>query len=66
MQGTRNPFHLPHYQMLLKVTTGPLFAFLGIVMLQSGVIKELNPAGTLLELLVWAAIFGSTSRPSHG
>ena len=62
MQGTRNPFGLPYYQMLLKLTTGPLFAFFGIVMLQSGVISELNPAGTLLELLVWAAIFGSTQQ----
>ncbi len=62
MHGSRNPFHLPHYQMLLKVTTGPLFAFFGIVMLQSGVIQELNPARTLLELLVWAAIFGSTQH----
>jgi hypothetical protein len=62
MQGTRNPFCLPHYQLLLKLTTGPLFAFLGIVMLQSGVINELNPAVTLLELLVWAAIFGSTQQ----
>ena len=62
MQGTRNPFKLPHYQMLLKLTTGPLFAFFGIVMLQSGVISELSPARTLLELLVWAAIFGSTQQ----
>jgi hypothetical protein len=62
MHGTRNPFCLPHYQLLLKLTTGPLFAFFGIVMLQSGVISELNPASTLLELLVWAAIFGSTQQ----
>lgn len=62
MQGARNPFGLPLYQLLLKLTTGPLFAFFGIVMLQSGVISELNPATTLLELLVWAAIFGGTQQ----
>ena len=62
MRGTRNPFSLPLYQLLLKLTTGPLFAFFGIIMLQSGVITELNPAGTLLELIVWAAIFGSTQQ----
>jgi len=62
MPGTRNPFCLPQYQMLVKLTTGPLFAFFGIVMLQSGVISELNPASTFLELLVWAAIFGSTQQ----
>ncbi|MGE5289675.1 MAG: hypothetical protein ACM3ML_21285 [Micromonosporaceae bacterium] len=62
MRGTRNPFNLPLYQLLLKVTTGPLLAFFGIIMLQSAVITELNPATTLLELLVWAAIFGSTQQ----
>ncbi len=60
--GMRNPFSLQLYQLLLKLTTGPLFAFFGIIMLQSGVISELTPARTLLELLVWAAIFGSTQQ----
>lgn len=61
-RGTRNPFNLPLYQLLLKLATGPLFAFLGIVMLQSKVITELSPAATVLELLVWATIFGSTQQ----
>ncbi len=62
VRGTRNPFNLPLYQLLLKLTTGPLFAFVGIIMLQSGVITQLTPATTLLELLVWATVFGSTQQ----
>jgi len=62
IKGAGSPSGLVLYQLLLKLTTGALFAFFGIVMLQSGVINELIATHTLLGLLVWAAIFGSSQQ----
>ncbi len=62
IKGAGSPSGLVLYQLLLKLTTGALFAFFGIVMLQSGVINKPIMTHTLLGLLVWAAIFGSSQQ----
>jgi hypothetical protein len=58
-QGVRNPFNLPMYQLALKMALGPLFAFVGVLLLQGNVIKDLSPVSTLLDLLVWSTLFGA-------
>jgi len=62
--GSSNPFGLQHYQMLLKVTMGPVFAILGVMLLQSGLIPGVQPATSMRfpDLLVWALVFGATQQ----
>lgn len=58
-RGTRNPFGLPIFQLLAKLAMGPLFALVGVMVLQANLISEVQPAATLGALLVWATIFGA-------
>jgi hypothetical protein len=58
----RNPFSLPFFQLLLKLAMGPLFAIVGVLILQSGLINGLQPAKDLGGLLVWATLFGATQQ----
>jgi hypothetical protein len=60
--GVRNPFSLPFFQLLLKLAMGPLFAIVGVLILQSGLISGLQPAKHLGELLVWATLFGAAQQ----
>lgn len=61
-QGGRNPFSLPLFQLLLKVAMGPLFALVGVMIVQSGVVAELRPAESLSGLLAWATMFGAAQQ----
>lgn len=56
--GTWNPFNLPLYQMVVKVALGPLFALIGMILLESGVISNIQAPKSLSDLLVWALAFG--------
>jgi hypothetical protein len=58
----RNPFSLPFFQLLLKLAMGPLFAIVGVLILQSGLVKDLQPAKDLEGLLVWATLFGAAQQ----
>lgn len=58
-QGTRNPFSLPVFQCMLKLVMGPLFAFVGLLLIQTEVIDGFQPLGSLMQLVVWAALFGA-------
>lgn len=62
--GTWKPFGLQLYQMLLKVTLGPVFAIVGVMLLQSGLIPGVQPATSMRfsDLLVWALVFGATQQ----
>lgn len=59
MGGTWNPFSLPWYQMLLKVMLGPVFAIVGVLLLQAHLIPNVTFPMPLADLLVWALIFGA-------
>lgn len=55
----RSPYHLSGYQLALKVTVGPLFALLGILLVQAGVVTQMEAFTSFgPAVLVWAAIFG--------
>lgn len=60
--GHSNPFGLQHYQMLLKVTLGPVFAIVGVMLLQSGLIPSVQFPMPFPDLLVWALVFGATQQ----
>jgi hypothetical protein len=60
--GVRNPFSLPLFQLLLKLAMGPLFAIVGVLVLQDGLVKGVNQAADLRGLLVWATLFGAAQQ----
>lgn len=62
VKGTWNPFGLELYQMLLKVTLGPVFAIVGVMLLQSGLIPSVQFPMPFSDLLVWALVFGATQQ----
>jgi hypothetical protein len=57
--GTWNPFSLTLYQMLLKLVLGAVFAIVGVMLLQSKAIPDVQYPRSLPDLLVWALIFGA-------
>lgn len=68
-QGTRNPFNLPFYQLLLKLAMGPLFALVGVLLVRSGVVVPDALVGgtaaddiTVTQLAVLAVLFGSAQH----
>ena len=60
--GTRNPFSLPTYQLLMKISLGPLFAVVGMFALGSKIFDELAMPSTLTAALIWAFLFGSSQQ----
>ncbi len=60
--GTWNPYSLPFYQMLLKVALGPLFAVIGVMMLASGLIPNVQFPMPLTDLLIWSVVFGAAQQ----
>ena len=60
--GIRNPFSLPLFQLLLKLTMGPLFAVVGLLILEDELIPHFHAPGNLRGLLVWAILFGAAQQ----
>jgi hypothetical protein len=60
--GVRNPFSLPFFQLLLKLAMGPLFAIVGVLILQNQLITSLQAAKDLGGLLVYATLFGAAQQ----
>ena len=60
--GTWNPFSLPLYQLLLKLVLGPTFAIVGVMMLQAGVVPNVQSPLPLADLLVWGLVFGASQQ----
>ena len=53
---------VPLFQLLLKLAMGPLFALVGVLILQTKLISELRPAEDLRTLVVWATVFGAAQQ----
>jgi len=60
--GTWNPFSLPLYQLFVKLVLGPIFALVGVMLLQSRVIPNVQFPKRLPDLLVWAIVFGASQQ----
>ena len=61
------PYSLAAQQLLVKFTVGPLFAILGIMLLQLGLIDRMRPFEDFgLAVLVFAAVFGGSQQVLTG
>jgi hypothetical protein len=60
--GVRNPFSLPLFQLLLKLTMGPLFAVVGLLILEDRLIPHFHAPANVRGLLVWAILFGAAQQ----
>jgi hypothetical protein len=60
--GTWNPFSLPFYQLLLKLVLGPVFAIVGVMLLQSKLIPNIKFPTDLPDLLTWGILFGAAQQ----
>jgi hypothetical protein len=58
-QGTRSSFGLPVFQCVLKLVMGPLFAFVGLLLIQGELLNGLPPLDSLTKLVLWATLFGA-------
>jgi hypothetical protein len=62
MSGGGDPFSLPLFELLLKLAMGPLFALVGVLILQVTPISRLHLVTNLRTLVVWATVFGAAQQ----
>jgi hypothetical protein len=58
VRGTSTPFGLPVALAILKLPTGALTAFLGLLLMRGGFVPGLNALDTSAQILAWAVVFG--------
>jgi hypothetical protein len=58
MKGTSTPFSLPVALAILKLPTGALTAFLGLLLMRGGFVPGLSALDTSAQILAWALVFG--------
>lgn len=62
MRGTSAPVAVPVLLLLLKLPTGALTAFLGLLLLHGGFVPGLSALDDPGQILAWAAIFGASQQ----
>jgi hypothetical protein len=58
MRGSAEPYALPLALALLKLPTGAVTAFLGLLLMRGGFVPGLSALDTPAQILAWAATFG--------
>jgi hypothetical protein len=58
IRGTSTPFSLPVALAILKLPTGALTAFLGLLLMRGGFVPGLSALDTSAQILAWALVFG--------
>lgn len=58
IRGTSTPFGLPVALAILKLPTGALTAFLGLLLMRGGFVPGLSALDTSGQILAWAVVFG--------
>jgi hypothetical protein len=58
MRGSSEPYALPVALALLKLPTGAVTAFLGLLLMRGGFVPGLSALDTPAQILAWAATFG--------
>jgi hypothetical protein len=58
IRGTSTPFGLPVALAVLKLPTGALTAFLGLLLMRGGFVPGLSALDTSAQILAWALVFG--------
>jgi tetrahydromethanopterin S-methyltransferase subunit C len=59
MRGTSMPFSVPVSLTLLKLPTGALTAFVGLLLMRGGFVPGLTALDSTPQILAWAVIFGA-------
>jgi hypothetical protein len=62
MRGTSTPFAVPLLLLVLKLPTGALTAFLGLVLLHGQFVPGLSALDDSGQILAWAVIFGAAQQ----
>jgi hypothetical protein len=62
LRGTSTPFAVPLLLLVLKLPTGALTAFLGLVLLHGDFVPGLSALDTSGQILAWAVIFGAAQQ----
>jgi hypothetical protein len=58
IRGTSTPYGLPVALAFLKLATGALTAFLGLLLMRGGFVPGLSALDTSAQILSWAVVFG--------
>jgi hypothetical protein len=58
IKGTSTPFSLPIALAVLRLPTGALTAFLGLLLMRGGFVPGLSDLDSPEQILAWAVIFG--------
>jgi hypothetical protein len=61
-RGTSAPFGMPILVGLMKLPTGALTAFIGILLLRAEFIPGFNALESSAQILAWAAVFGAAQQ----
>ena len=62
MRGTSTPYAVPVTLLLLKLPTGALTAFLGLLLLHGNFVPGLSALDSSDQILAWALIFGAAQQ----
>jgi hypothetical protein len=62
MRGTSTPYAVPMTLLLLKLPTGALTAFLGLILLQGEFVPGLSALDSSGQILAWALAFGAAQQ----
>jgi hypothetical protein len=62
IRGTSTPFAVPVALLALKLPTGALTAFLGLILLNGQFVPGLSALDTSGQILAWALIFGAAQQ----
>ncbi len=58
VRGSADPYSLAMAQALLKLPTGALTAFLGLLLIKAGFVPGLSALDTSAQILAWAVVLG--------
>jgi hypothetical protein len=62
LRGSSEPYGLPIAVALLKMATGAITAFLGLLLMRGGFIPGLSALDTPAQIIAWAAVFGYSQQ----
>jgi hypothetical protein len=62
IRGTSTPYSLPVALAMLKLSTGAVTAFLGLLLMRGGFVPGLSALDTSAQILSWAIIFGYSQQ----
>jgi hypothetical protein len=66
MRGTSMPFSVPVSLTMLKLPTGALTAFVGLLLMRGGFVPGLTALDSTPQILAWAVIFGASQQVFTG